>query len=219
MSKVHESPPTNLVIRFATRTKRRDVLWFRHHRSLRASYRRPPACRALPAVRRISYSRMPHSVAGILAAEHRGTMIPCRPEQCRRCCRNSANRIFPMRQYASSQCLPWRQQFRHGASLLGPAYNPVHAKTLGYRPAADGAGLVPSAGQLSTTGSRLMAGQGKSIVALIACSTRSINSGEKRPIVRMMSRWSTVSICSPLTVESCSNPVSLPSGVVTSMKT
>ena len=75
----------------------------------------------------------------------------CRPDQCRHCCRNSANRIFSIRQYEPSQSLPWRQQFRHDAGLLGPAYNPVPQETVGYRPAADGARLPHSAESSSQT--------------------------------------------------------------------
>ena len=78
----------------------------------------------------------------------------CRPDQCRHCCRNSANRIFSIRQYEPSQSLPWRQQFRHDAGLLGPAYNPVPRKTVGYRPAADGARLPHSAESSSRTNAR-----------------------------------------------------------------
>ncbi len=46
------------------------------------------------------------------------------------------------------------------------------------------------------------------------CMSESVN----RPMTRNTSRWSTVSRCSPLTVELWSNPVVRPSGVVTSMK-
>ena len=78
----------------------------------------------------------------------------CRPDQCRPCCRNSANRIFSIRQYEPSQSLPWRQQFRHDAGLLGPAYNPALQKTEGYRPTADGARLPHSAESSSQTNVR-----------------------------------------------------------------
>ncbi len=50
--------------------------------------------------------------------------------------------------------------------------------------------------------------------ASTCCRSESVN----LPMTRNASRWSTVSKCSPLTVELWSNPVIRPSGVVTSTK-